>query len=121
MENLWLKIKIWTKIILFTLVVTYLIIFICENANQELKIWFWFTREPINTTALEVIPITLLAGVMGTLIVRMAFRAMRQIRELQKRNATARLDREVAELKAKAAMLQTKPNTPQEPKPSENP
>jgi len=107
MENLWLKIKIWTKIILFSLVVIYLVIFIFENANQPLKIWVWF-RPPIETSALEVIPATLLAGVFGTLVVRMAFRALKQIRELKKRNADMRMQQDMADIKAKAAMLRTK-------------
>jgi lysylphosphatidylglycerol synthetase-like protein (DUF2156 family) len=121
MENLWLKIKIWTKIILFTIVVIYLGIFIFQNNNQPLQIWWWFTKDRIQTSALEVIPITLLAGVVGTLIVRMAFRAVRQFRELRKRSAAAKLNRDVEDLKTKASTLQTKPTPSEEPKPSENP
>jgi hypothetical protein len=107
MENLWLKIKIWTKISIFSLVIIYLVIFVFENANQPLKIWVWF-RPPIETSALEVIPATLLAGVVGTLLVRMAFRALKQIRELKKRNADMRLQQDLADIKTKAAMLRTK-------------
>jgi hypothetical protein len=106
METLWLKIKIWTKITLFSLVMIYLLIFIFENANQPLKIWIWF-RPPIETSALEVIPATLLAGVVGTVLVRMAFRAIWQIRDLKKRTADARLQRDITDIRQKAAMLRT--------------
>jgi len=111
MGNVWLKIKIWTKIIVFSLVAIYVGIFIFNNANKELTIWVWFTREEVHTTALELILSVLLAGVVGTLLVRMAFRAIKQIRELKKRKASAQLHKDVAEMKAKAAMLQTKPET----------
>jgi lysylphosphatidylglycerol synthetase-like protein (DUF2156 family) len=108
MENLWLKIKIWTKIAIFSIVVIYLGIFIYNNSNQPLTIWIWFGKE-FRTSALEMIPAMLLAGVFGTLVVRMAFRAVKQIRELKQRNATAKLQQDMADIRTKAAMLQTKP------------
>ncbi len=111
MENLWLKIKIWTKIILFSIVVIYLGIFIYNNSDQPLTIWVWFGKD-FKTSALEMIPAMLLAGVFGTVVVRMAFRAIKQIRELQQKNAAARMQKDMADIKAKAAMLQTKPATP---------
>ncbi len=114
MQNLWLKIKIWTKITIFSLLVIYLLIFVFQNANKELIIWWWFGKK-INTSALELIPAMLLAGVLGTLVVRMAFKAVKQFRELRRRNAAAQMHSDVADLKAKAAMLQTKPQAPQGP------
>lgn len=112
MENLWLKIKIWTKIILFSIVVIYLALFIFKNADQELTIWVWpYPYKEFRTTALQLIPAMLLAGVFGTLVIRMAFRAFKQIGELKKRNAAARMQKDMADIRAKAAMLQTKPQT----------
>ncbi|HEX4056309.1 MAG TPA: hypothetical protein VHX86_18770 [Tepidisphaeraceae bacterium] len=108
MQNLWLKIKIWTKITIFSVLVIYLLIFVFQNANKELVIWWWFGKN-LNTSALELIPAMLLAGVLGTLVVRMAFRAVKQIRDLRRRSADAQLHKDMAEIKAKAAMLQTKP------------
>jgi uncharacterized integral membrane protein len=109
MQNLWLKIKVWTKISLFTIVALYLIIFIYNNADQPVTIWYMFGKDEIRTTALKVIPLTFLAGIIGTLIFRMAFRSVRQIRELRSRNAAAKMSQDVEDLKTKAAMLQTKP------------
>ena len=109
MTNLWLNIKIWTKFTIFAIVVLYLALFLFKNADQPITIWYWFTKDPLKTSALEVIPVTLLVGVIGTLIVRMAYRATRQIAELRKRNAAAKMTQDVEDLKAKAAMLQTKP------------
>jgi Trk-type K+ transport system membrane component len=118
MENLWLKIKIWTKILLFSIVVIYLGIFIYNNSDQPLTIWVWFGKE-FRTSALEMIPAMLLAGVFGTVVVRMAFRAVKQIRELKQRNASARMQKDMADIKAKAAMLQTTP--PPTPEAAKNP
>jgi len=108
MENLWLKIKIWTQILIFSVVVLYLEIFTYNNSDQPLTIWYWFGHD-IKTSALEMIPAMLLAGVLGTFVVRMTFRALKQIRELKQRNAAARMQKDMADIKAKAAILQTKP------------
>ena len=108
METLWLKIKSWTKIVIFSLLVIYLLLFTYNNYGQELKIWWWFGEE-IKTTVLELTAALLLIGVLGTLVVRMAFRAVKQIRELRARSAAAKMQRDVAEIKAKADMMQTRP------------
>ena len=68
------------------MLVIYLLIFVFQNANKELIIWWWFGKN-LNTSALELIPAMLLAGVLGTLVVRMAFRAVKQIRDLRRRMA----------------------------------
>jgi len=99
MDNLWLKIKIWTKVVIISVVVIFLLIFVMENANKEITIWWWFGRE-VATTALMLI---------GTLLVRVAAKTMRQVRELKQHNANLQMRQDVAEIKTKAAMLQTKP------------
>ncbi|MGD0461534.1 MAG: hypothetical protein ABSB74_03495 [Tepidisphaeraceae bacterium] len=109
MQNLWLKIKIWTKITIFSLVMIFLLIFVFKNSNKPAYIWVWFDEEEVQTTVLKLIVSMLLAGVLGTLLVRMAFGTLRQIRELRQRSAATQMHKDVAEIKAKAAMLQTKP------------
>jgi hypothetical protein len=51
----------------------------------------------------------LLAGAVGTYVVRMAFGAVRQIRQMRSRMAAAKMQKDVAEIKAKADMMQTRP------------
>jgi uncharacterized integral membrane protein len=114
MQNLWLKIKIWTKITVFTLVMLFLLIFVFNNSNKGVSIWVWFDEEEVHTTVLKLIVCMLLAGVLGTLLVRMAFGTLKQIRELRKRKATAQMQKDVAELKSKASMLQTRPEAPKD-------
>jgi uncharacterized integral membrane protein len=108
MSNLWLKIKVWTKIGAFALVVIYLLLFIGLNSNQDINIWVWFgqTKHP---TLLELIVMLLFAGMVTTLLARMAYRTIRQIREIRDRNEAAQMSKDLAEMKAKADMLQTKP------------
>jgi uncharacterized integral membrane protein len=109
MQNLWLKVKIWTKIVIFSLVMIFLLIFVLKNSDEDVRIWVW---DEVHTTVLKLIVSMLLAGVLGTLLVRMAFGTLRQIRELRQRNAASQLHKDVADIKAKAAMLQTKPPGP---------
>ncbi|MGD0139202.1 MAG: hypothetical protein ABSD28_10015 [Tepidisphaeraceae bacterium] len=111
MENLWLKIKIWTKITIFLAVVAYLLMFTYNNWDEELTIWVFFGHTFHHVSALAAMLIVLLGGVLGTFLVRMAYHAVRQIRELKQKNATAKMHKDVADIKAKAAMLQTKPQT----------
>jgi hypothetical protein len=107
MGNLWLKIKIWTKSLVFGALTIYGLLFIFNNSGQEVTFWWWFKRE-YKTSMLVLIVATFAAGILGTLAVRMTFKTLRQIRELRERNRISTLERETAEMKAKAAMLQTR-------------
>jgi uncharacterized integral membrane protein len=111
MGSLWLKIKVWTKAVLMVLFLLYLLLFIFNNANKEAHVWLWFGQEP-QTSLLYVIFFTLVIGVVATLLTRVAFKTIRQIRDLQGRVRTEKLQRDVADMKAKASMLQTKPESP---------
>jgi uncharacterized integral membrane protein len=104
---MWLKIKIWTKTIVVGALVLYALLFILNNSGQSVKFWYWFRRE-YETSMLVLILITFLAGVIGTLLVRTTLSTIRQIREARARARTDRLEREVADMKVKAAMLKTK-------------
>jgi hypothetical protein len=111
MENLWLKIKIWTKISILTIVVVYFALFLFRNGDQPVNIWFMFGHDPLRTSALTVIALAFLAGIIGTVVFRMAYRAIRQIKDLRAKSAAAKMGKDVEQLKAKAGMLQTKPET----------
>jgi uncharacterized integral membrane protein len=107
---MWLKIKIWTKTIVVGVLVLYGLIFILNNSGQSVRFWYWFRRE-YETSMLVLILLTFLAGVVGTLLVRTSITTVRQIREARARSRTARLEREVLDMKSKAAMLQTRATT----------
>jgi uncharacterized integral membrane protein len=107
MSELWLKIKIWTKGILAALVLLYVIIFIAKN-SQPVRFWWWYNHED-QYSALVLIAIAFVAGIVSTVLFRTTLRTMRQVQDLRSRNRSSRLEREMADMKAKAAMLQTKP------------
>ena len=106
MGNLWLKIKVGTKIALFALLSLAVLIFVVQNVNKPVTIWLW---NDIQTTLLRVLFFTALVSVVFTILIGTAFRTVRQIKELRARNRSFKLEQDLADMKAKAAMLQTKP------------
>ena len=112
MNNLWLKIRIWAKVIALTFVTIYLLTFIFKNSDEPAKFWYWFWKPDVETSILYFTLFVFGAGVLTTILVRMMFKTLRQVREMRNKARTERLEREVADMKAKAAMLQTKTATP---------
>ena len=108
MSNVWLKIKIWAKVALLVFVTIYLLTFIFKNSDEPAKFWYWFWKPDVETSILYFTLFTFFAGVLTTILVRMMFKTVYQVREMRNKARTDRLEREVADMKAKAAMLQTK-------------
>ena len=109
---MWLKIKIWAKVVLLTFVTVYLLTFIFKNSDEPAKFWYWFWKPDVETSILYFTLFTFFAGVLTTILVRMMFKTVHQVREMRNKARTERLEREVADMKAKAAMLQTKASPP---------
>ncbi len=42
MSDTWLKIKAWTKGILFGAVVVYVVLFVFKNSGARVRFWWWF-------------------------------------------------------------------------------
>lgn len=124
MGNLWLKIKIWTKIAVVAAVFIYVIVFVYVNATEKpVRFWYWYHRRP-ETNPLLLVLVSFLAGVIASSLARMTLRTIRQVRDMRSRGRMQRLDREMADMRVKAAMLQTKPPAgpePAPPPPSEHP
>ena len=109
MNNLWLKIKIWTKIVLFTLLGAYLLVFVLKNTSETVKFWYFFTQDSVTVSVLTFTLAVFFIGVIGALLTRMVFRTVRQMKELSERNRLSRIEQEQADMKAKAAKLQSAP------------
>jgi uncharacterized integral membrane protein len=107
MGNLWLKIRIWTKVIVVTAVVLYVILFTYNNAQERVNLWYWFGHTP-QTNLLLAVLCSFVAGVLGTILARTTIRTINQVQELKDRARNQKMDRDMADLRAKAAMLQTK-------------
>jgi uncharacterized integral membrane protein len=108
MSNLWLKIKIWTKVSVAALIALYLLIFVIKNNDQKATFWYWYNGNYQGSLLLLVLFAFLIGGLV-TLLATTTFRTIRQIRELRARSRTAKLQAEVNDMKTKAAMLQTRP------------
>ncbi len=112
MNNLWLKIKLWTKIAICAFVAIYLLVFIIKNNGKEAEFWYWYNRKPFTASILLLVTASFLTGILVSILVRMMFRTAKQISAMRNNARTEKLEREVADMKAKAAMLQTRGSPP---------
>jgi uncharacterized integral membrane protein len=108
MANLWLKIKIWTKVVIAALIALYVLMFVLKNGDRQAEFWYWIGRD-YRGSLLSLVAFSFLIGGLTTILATTTFRTIRQIRELRVRNRSAKLEAEVRDMRAKAAMLQTKP------------
>lgn len=111
MNNLWLKIRIWSKSILFGAIVLYLLLFFFNN-SAEVRIWYWFGRYYTGATWYMLLGVFLMGAVVA-LLTRTAFKTVRQMRQLKQRTQQDRMQKELTDMKAKAAMLQTRTTSTQ--------
>ena len=109
MDNLWLKIKFWTKLTITGLVALYLIIFIAKN-SQPVEVWYWYKGQ-MQMPKLLLVAASFVTGIVTMFLIRTTFRTIRQVRDLTARSRTERLEREMEDMKSKAAMLQTRSPT----------
>jgi uncharacterized integral membrane protein len=109
MNELWLSIKVWTQRILLAAVAIYAFIFVIQNNKDPVDFWFWFKHDPAKTTVFILTAIAFVAGMVVMLLLSTALRTVKQVKELRSRSRQEKMERELADMKAKAAMLQTKP------------
>ena len=117
MGSLWLRVKIWLKVTLFVAALIYVIFFVAENSATKVRTWFWFNHKP-ETTVLKLVLFAFAAGALFAVLLRTTLVTLRQIRDLQERNRASRLDREMADMRAKASMLRAKPDVSPTPAPA---
>jgi uncharacterized integral membrane protein len=111
MSNLWLKIWIWIKVGVSALLAIYLLLFIAKNSDNLAKFWFWFGRD-YQLPVLLLAFVSFCAGVLATILIRTTFKTIRQVRDVRQRSRADRLEREVADMRTKAAKLQTRSASP---------
>ena len=98
MGSLWLKIKVWTKLVLFALLTVYVLTFIWKNIDPHVDLWVWYFRPPINLSVLLLALVSFLIGVMGTILSRTTIKTLRQIRQIQEKSRAERMEREMEEM-----------------------
>ena len=109
---MWEKLKFYTRVTLFSIVALYVLIFVLKNydvhLDKKLNLIFAEYDKP---NALLVLIFTAIFSIIAWWLFRTIFKTVRQFRTMQERARTARLEKEVAEMKAKAQMLQSKTTT----------
>jgi uncharacterized integral membrane protein len=108
MSNFWLKIKVWTKLTLFILILLYLLIFAAKNSSQHVEFWYWYHGVWL-TSLLYFSFFTFLAGILVTILARTIFKTIAQFRQLRQLAAQERRDHEIRDLQAKTASLPPHP------------
>lgn len=116
---MWEKFKFYTRVILFSALALYLLVVVTLNwgvvVDGQLRLVFTEFDKP------RVLMVMLVTGVLSVVawwLIRTIFKTLRQFRTLRERSRTAKLEKEVADMKAKAGMLQTReiaPATPSSP------
>ena len=101
-----LKIRIWTKVAALALMLVYTLLFIFKN-NEPVRVWLFFNTDPQISLLVALLGAFLL-GALLTLLVRTIVTTVRQIRSARERDRSVRLEREIAEMRTKAASLQTR-------------
>jgi len=104
MKGFFLRTWLWIKATLLAAVLLYLALFVFNN-NRRVEVWIWFGPKT-DVSLLGLISTLLATGVVLTLLIKTVFTTIRQLQESRAKARTARLEREVAEMRAKAEMLQ---------------
>lgn len=116
MNDYWLKLKAWTKLIAFSVIALYVLIFLFLNRNAtiqpELHLVF---KTYVGPNVLVVLFLTSLLSVITWWLVRTAFTLFHEIRVIQHQSRAAQLERELTDMKSKAAMLKSRPAEPAAP------
>jgi hypothetical protein len=100
MGNLWAKIKLWTKGIVFGVLFLYAAFFIVKNLGYRTKVWLIFFGEEADHSTLVVVLFSFLAGVVATILFRAIHLTLKQLREARERAIKDKLEREHQEKEA---------------------
>ena len=112
MNTLWLKIKVWTKIVVTVLVILFVLLFLFINSNASVEPALSLVVVKYeHANVLLVLLITAGASLFGWWLFRTIFRTFRQLGELRRRSAIDKLQRAQADQTAKASMLKTRPDS----------
>src|SRR3954470_18411567 len=106
---MWLKIKVWTKIILGSVLALYALLFVYNNTGKQVDFWWWFGK-PTSASVFTLSLVGFLSGVVTAILIRTTWKTYSQIRELQRRSRQQRVERDLTEMKSKAGMLKTRGN-----------
>ncbi len=105
---MWQSIKVYSKLIAITIVIIYALAFVYTNSAKAVTFWWWYNRE-LQTSVLFLTAGAFIAGVLAWVLFRALWKTLRQLRTVRARAKTEQMERDVAEMKAKASILKTRP------------
>lgn len=108
MSDLWIKIKFWIKTTLISVLVIYVALFIFKNVSEKVKFWYFPLQDSIQTSVLYLSASAFVAGVLTAILVKTTLTTIKQFRLMK----AVKAQKELAEMQAKAARLQTKGAAP---------
>lgn len=109
MNSTWLKIKVWTKISVFGIISLLIVVVLSRNWDTRVShLDFLFVKYE-NPRLLLVLFLTSIFSIFGWWIFKTVFKTIRQLRDVRRRAHLERIEKEHADMLAKAAKLQTKP------------
>jgi hypothetical protein len=111
MNETWIKIKFWLKISFFGILGLIIIIVLSRNWDTRVAVVDLLFVKYENPRLLVVLFFTGVCSIFGWWLFWTVFKTFRQVREARVRGRTEKLERDMADMKAKAAMLQTRPTT----------
>src|SRR5437763_11277822 len=109
MNDTWNTIKFWTKISFFGILGLVIIIVLSRNWDTEVPHVDLLFVKYDKPRLLVVLFFTAVFSIFGWWLFWTVLKTFRQVRNARVRGRTERLERDMADMKAKAAMLQTKP------------
>ena len=103
--SFWAKLRLWSKIAVFSAVSLYLLLFVIFNTGEgkRVTLWVWFGHSP-TAPVLMVLPLVFIFGVVVTLLTRTVFKTARQLQDMKRR----KMEREAAAIITRAAKLRVR-------------
>jgi uncharacterized integral membrane protein len=100
-----MKIKIWTKIGVFSIIAVYIFLFSIKNLGTKTELWIFFGQGwTIESSVLLLAVGAFVCGIISTLMVRTILRTMSQLREMKRKRA----EKEAIAILNRAAKLRTR-------------
>ena len=104
-SDTFLKIRIWTNIIILAIVAIYTLLFLGFNYGERVELWLFFGTS-LRSSMLLALLAAFVLGSLLTLLVRMIFTTVSQIRQSRDRSRSRQLEAEVSEMRTRSAQLQ---------------
>lgn len=103
--NWWMKIKVWTKISVFSIIAVYIFLFSIKNLGTKTELWIFFGQGWTIESSVLLLAVGAFAfGIISTLMIRTIIHTMSQLREMKRKRA----EKEAIAILNRAAKLRTR-------------